>query len=98
MYMFVSSSLSEPNITNHGIQIPKVVKYTQTNILLSLTVDSDLMVNKQYSTIITGINANGESKYNVSVEFGMFYSMLLSIIIGKTHQILILLQIRMMFS
>ena len=30
------------------------------------------MVNEQYSAVITDVNTNGESLYNVTVEFGMY--------------------------
>ena len=64
---------SEQNTTNHGIQIPRAVKYSPTSIQLSLTVDSELVDNEQYSAIITDVNANGESLYNVTMEFGIPY-------------------------
>ena len=62
---------SNLNTTHHGLQIPK---HSQTNniIQLSLTVDSDLEVNKQYYVIITALNANGEADYNVTVDFGKY--------------------------
>ena len=58
--------------TDHGIQIPEIVLYSQSSVQLSLTVDSDLVVNEQYSATITTINADGERGYNVTVEFGMY--------------------------
>ena len=33
-------------------------------------MDSDLVVNEQYSATITAINADGERGHNVTVEFG----------------------------
>ena len=56
---------------DHGIQIPGVVQYSQSSVQLSLTVDSDLVVNQQYSVTITSINEEGEEDYNVTLEFGI---------------------------
>jgi hypothetical protein len=58
---------------NHGIQIPGVVQYSQSNVHLSLTVDSDLLVNEQYLVTITAINADGERNISITVEFGNEY-------------------------
>ena len=62
--------LSEANTTNHGIQIPRVVQYSQSSAHLSLTVDSDLLVNELYLATITAISANGERNTSMTVEFG----------------------------
>ena len=35
-------------------------------------MDSNLVANEQYYAIITAVNANGESLYNVTVKFGMY--------------------------
>ena len=35
-------------------------------------MDSDLVVNEQYSATITTINADGERGHNVTVEFGRY--------------------------
>jgi hypothetical protein len=70
VYEIKTSLLSEANTTNHGIQIPGVVQYSQSSIQLSLTVDSDLLVNEQYLATITAINADGERNISVTVEFG----------------------------
>ena len=58
--------------TDHGIQIPEVVLYSQSSVQLSLTVDSDLVVNEQYTAMITTINTDGERGHNVTVEFGRY--------------------------
>ena len=71
VYEIKVSVLSEANATNHGIQIPRVVHYSQSNVLLSLTVDSDLLVNEQYLATITAIKADGERNTSVTMEFGM---------------------------
>ena len=62
--------LSATNATNHGVQIPEVVQYSQLSIYLSLTVDSDLVNNEQYMATITAINPDGERNISVTVEFG----------------------------
>ena len=68
------------NTTDHGVQIPGVVQYSQSSILLSLTVDSELVANEQYSANISSINVEGEKDYSVTVEFGIAkYSFLASI-------------------
>jgi hypothetical protein len=69
VYEVKTSVLSEANTTNHGVQIPGVVQYSQSSVLLSLTVDSHLVVNEQYLVTITAINADGE-RNSVTVEFG----------------------------
>ena len=67
-----TSLLSTANTTiNHGIEIPAVVQYSQSSIHLSLTVDSNLVVNEQYLATITAINGDGERNHNVTVEFGL---------------------------
>ena len=70
--MLETSSASAANTTNHGIQLPGLVEYTQTSIQLSLTMDSNFVVNEHYYTIISTINENGVLEYNLTVEFGMF--------------------------
>jgi hypothetical protein len=70
VYEVKTSLLSKANTTNHGIQIPGVVQYSQSSVQLSLTVDSDLLVNELYSATITAINADGERNISVTVEFG----------------------------
>ena len=74
VYKVESTLVLSPNTTtNHGIQIPRVVDFSQSSVQLNLTVDSDLMINKQYSAMIIDVDANGEPLYNVTVEFGMCY-------------------------
>ena len=68
-----SYPLSAARTIDHGIQIPGVVQYSQSTVQLSLTVDSDLVVNEQYSATIIAVNANGQKGHNVTVEFGMWY-------------------------
>ena len=70
VYEAVTSLLSEGNTTNHGVQIPGVVQFSQSSVKLSLTVDSDIFVNEQYLATITAINADGERNVSVTVEFG----------------------------
>ena len=70
VYEVRTSVLSEANTTNHGIQIPRVVQYSQSSVHLSLTVDSDLLVNELYLATITAISADGERNTGVTVEFG----------------------------
>ena len=55
---------------DHGIQIPRVVEYFQLSVQ---SLDSDLVINEQYSAVITALNANGEGNYklNMTVVFGM---------------------------
>ena len=50
--------------------MPEVVQYFHSSMQLSLTVDSDLVDNEQYSVTITAINADGERGLKVTVEFG----------------------------
>ena len=68
--------LSEANTTNHGIQIPRVVRYSQSSVHLSLTVDSDLLVNEMYLATITAVNADGETNISLVVEFGKTFNSL----------------------
>jgi hypothetical protein len=70
VYEVKTSVLQEANATNHGVQIPGVVQYFQSSVYLSLTVDSDLLVNEQYLATITAIDADGERNVSVTVEFG----------------------------
>ena len=70
VYEVNTSLLSEGNTTNHGVQIPQVVQYSQSSVHLSLTIDSDLFVNELYLATITAINADGERNISVTVEFG----------------------------
>ena len=71
VYEVKTSLLSEANTTNHGVQIPRVVQYSQLiSVHLSLTVDSDLLVNELYLVTITAISADGERNISVTVEFG----------------------------
>ena len=73
VYKVESSPVASLNTTNHGIQIPVAVDYSQSSVQLSLTVDSNLIVNEQYSAIITDIDANGEPLYCLTIEFGLCY-------------------------
>ena len=57
---------------DHGIQIPGVVQNSQSSVHLSLTVDSNLVVNEQYSAVITVITSDGEIGQNVTKTFGMY--------------------------
>ena len=61
--------LSEANTTNHGVQIPQVVQYSQSSVHLSLTVNSDLLVNEMYLATITAISTDGKRNISVTVEF-----------------------------
>jgi hypothetical protein len=70
VYEVKTSLLSDANVTSHGIQIPGVVQYSQSSVQLSLTVDSDLLVNEQYLATITAINADRERNISVTAEFG----------------------------
>ena len=70
VYQVMTSLLSEGNTTNHGIQIPTVVQFSQSSDYLSLTVDSDLFINEQYLAKITAITADGGSNFSVTIEFG----------------------------
>ena len=70
VYKVETSLPLEVNATKHGIQIPGVVQYSQSSVNLSLTADSDLLVNEQYLATITAINADGEPNISVTVEFG----------------------------
>ena len=69
MYEIKTSVLSKANTTTHGVQIPRVVEYSRSSVHLSLTVDSDLLVNELYLATITAINAGGEKNSSVTVEF-----------------------------
>ena len=62
------------NTTDHGIQIPTFVQYSQSSVQLSLTVDSDLVDNERYSANITSVSAEGEEEYSVTIEFGNAYN------------------------
>ena len=97
VYKVKSSPVASLNTTNHGIQIPVAVDYSQSSVQLNLIVDSNLIVNEQYSAIITDIGANGEPLYNLTVEFGLCYHnnyyYVLSPYTGWVH-----IQIHMMFS
>ena len=70
VYEVKTSLLSEENTTNHGIQIPRVVQHSQSIAHLSLTVDSDLLVNEMYLATITAINTDGEKNITVTMKFG----------------------------
>ena len=70
VYEVETSLLSANNATNHGVQIPGVVQYSQSTVRLSLTVDSDLVDNEQYLATITAINPDGERNISMIVEFG----------------------------
>ena len=70
VYEVRTSVLSEANTSNHGVQIPRAVQYSQSSVHLSLTVDSNLLVNELYLATITAINADGERNTSVTVEFG----------------------------
>ena len=87
------------NTTDHGIQIPTLVQYSQSSILLSLTVDSDLVDNERYSANISSVSAEGEEEYIVTVKFGITLAIASIInylpLINPTYNFL---QIRMMFS
>ena len=52
VYNIETSPLSAANTIDNGIKIPGVVQYSQAHVQLSLTVDSDLVVNEQYSATI----------------------------------------------
>ena len=69
VYEVKTSVLSEASTTNHGIQIPRVVQYSQLSVHLSLTTNSDLLVNEIYLATITAISADGERNTSVTVEF-----------------------------
>ena len=73
VYQVITSLLSEGNTTNHGIQIPTVVQFSQSHVYLSLTVDSDLFINEQYLAKITAITTDGGSNVSVTIEFGKIY-------------------------
>ena len=66
--------MSVMNTTDHGIQIPTLVQYSQSSVQLSLTVDSDLVDNERYSANITGISAEGGEDFSVTIEFGNTYN------------------------
>ena len=100
VYKIESSLLSVVNTTDHGIQIPTLVQYSQSSVLLSLTVDSDLVDNERYSANISTVSAEGEEDYSVTVEFGNTLAKA-SIIINYLPLInpaYNFAQIRMMFS
>ena len=73
VYEVVTYQLSEGNTTNHGVQIPRVVQFSQSSdtVYLSLTLDSDLFVNKEYLATITAINADGGRNISVTINFGI---------------------------
>ena len=71
VYNIETSPLLAANTTDHGIQIPEIVQYFQPGVQLSLTVDSNLLVNELYLATITAINADGKRHHNVTVEFGI---------------------------
>ena len=88
---------SAVNITNHGIQIPGI-QYSESSVQLSLTVDSDLVVNQQYTATITTINEDGARGHNVTIEFGLYFTLSQNIISFSYNIILNFVQIHTTFN
>ena len=60
-------------MTHQGIQIPSILNiYSQTRVTvqLSLTVDTELLVNEEYCAIFGTVNANGKANSSNSIKFG----------------------------
>jgi hypothetical protein len=80
VYKIETFPASTPNtIIDHGIQIPSSVNnnnnYSQTSIQLSLTVDTELVVNEEYHAMFGSVNANGEANnIETTIEFGTTFS------------------------
>jgi hypothetical protein len=77
VYRIETSPASAPNTIDHGIQIPSSATsyfYSQTSIQLSLTVDTDLVVNEEYYAMFGSVNANGEANSSENIEFGTTFS------------------------
>ena len=72
MYRIESFPTLTPNTTDQGIQIPSIVNnyYSQTRVQLSLTVDTELLVNEEYYAIFGAVNANGEANSSNTIKFG----------------------------
>ena len=71
VYRIETSTTLAPNSTDQGIQIPSILNnYSQTRVLLSLTLDTELLVNEEYCAIFGAVNANGEANSSNTIKFG----------------------------
>ena len=71
VYRIETSPTLAPNMTDQGIQIPSIVNnYSQTKVQLSLTVDTELLINEEYCAIFSAVNANGEVNSSNTIKFG----------------------------
>ena len=57
--------------TNHGAQIPQITGQSDISVELSLTLNSNLIMNQLYSTIITTISGDEEVDSIGAIEFSM---------------------------
>ena len=61
--------------TSHGAQIPQITGLSDISVELSLTLNSNLIINQFYSTINTTNSISGDKKVDSigAIEFSMSY-------------------------